>query len=212
MDLTTGWDFNSEEDCKRAEDYIDEHEPLVLIGSPPCVAFSQLQSLSPASDNKAATLAEGIRHMKFMARLYKKQVEAGRIFIHENPAHAKSWALPCIKRVMREAGVNVVEADQCMFGLKTWGKNRSQVVLAKKPTMFMANSSVIGRELSRKCDGSHEHQPLIDGRARDAARYPPALCRAICRGMAKEKALRTCANTALLSLEEGAGGAQIDPE
>ena len=23
MDLTTGWDFNNEEDCKRAEDYMD---------------------------------------------------------------------------------------------------------------------------------------------------------------------------------------------
>ena len=33
---------------------------------------------------------------------------------------------------MREAGVNVVEADQCMFGLKTWGKTRSQLVPAKK--------------------------------------------------------------------------------
>ena len=83
--------------------------------------------------------------MKFVARLYKKQVDACRVFIHENPAHAKSWALPCIKRIMREAGVKVVEADQCMFGLKTWGKNRSQLVLAKKPTKIFTNSIVIGR-------------------------------------------------------------------
>ena len=124
---------------------------------PPCVAFSQLQSLCPASETKAAKLAEGIMHMKFMARLYRKQVEASRIFIHENPAHAKSWALPCIKRIMKGAGVKLVEADQCMFGLQTWGKNRSQLVLAKKPTKFMTNSNVIGRELSRKCDGSHDH-------------------------------------------------------
>ena len=102
MDLTTGWDFNKEEDRLRAEKLIDEQEPLVLIGSPPCVAFSQLQSLIPDSQRKAKQLAEGIRHMEFMAKLYKKQVEAGRLFLHENPAHAKSWALPCIKKVMRE--------------------------------------------------------------------------------------------------------------
>ena len=41
MGLTTGWGFNNEEDCKRAEEYMDENEPQVLIGSPPCVAFSQ---------------------------------------------------------------------------------------------------------------------------------------------------------------------------
>ena len=62
--------------------------------------------------------------MEFMAKLYKKQVDGGRIFLHENPAHAKSWALPCIRKLMRELGVHVVEADQCMFGLKTWGQEQ----------------------------------------------------------------------------------------
>ena len=52
MDITTGWDFNKEEDRQRAESYLDKEEPLVLIGSPPCVAFSQLQSLIPDSDRK----------------------------------------------------------------------------------------------------------------------------------------------------------------
>ena len=51
--------------------------------------------------------------------------------------------------------VDVVEADQCMYGLKTWGASKSQLVFAKKPTRFMTNSQVQGRELSRKCDKSH---------------------------------------------------------
>ena len=87
-----------------------------------------------------------------MAKLYRRQVEGGRVFLHENPAHAKSWALPCIRKLMRDQGVCVVEADQCMFGLKTWGANKSQLVLAKKPTRFITNSQVLGRELSRRCD------------------------------------------------------------
>ena len=123
MDLTTGWDFNKVEDRREAEEYIDREQPLVLIGSPPCVAFSQLQSLIPDSDRKAKQLADGIKHMQFVARLYEKQIQAGRLFIHENPAHAKSWALPCIQKMLRKNGVEVVEADQCMFGLRTWGKN-----------------------------------------------------------------------------------------
>ena len=94
MDLTTGWDFTKAEDRRRAEAYVDEHEPLVLIGSPPCVAFSQLQSFVGDSPRKAKQLEEGIQHMQFMVKLYKKQVEGGRIFIHENPAHAKSSAHP----------------------------------------------------------------------------------------------------------------------
>ena len=102
MDLTIGWDVNIPEHRRKAEEYVDKNEPLVLIGSPPCVAFSQLQSLSLESDNEAKQLAEGIRHMEFMAKLYKNQVEGGRVFLHENPAHAKSWALPCMKKMARE--------------------------------------------------------------------------------------------------------------
>ena len=185
MDLTTGWDFNREDHRRMAEEYVEKEKPLVVIGSPPCVAFSQLQTLVPNSDRKAAQLAEGTRHMEFMAKIYRMQVDGGRIFLHENPAHAKSWALPSIRKLMREAGVDVVEADQCMYGLKTWGENKFQLVPAKKATKLMTNSRPLGNELRRRCRGGYEHQPLLGGQAMDAARYPPALCRAICRGIAK---------------------------
>ena len=112
MDLTTGWDSNKDEDRRRAEEYVDREEPLVLRGSPPCVAFSQLQSLVPDSERKNKQLAEGIRHMEFVFKSYRKQIGAGRFFTHGNPAHAKSWALPCIKRMLRQVGVEAVEVDQ----------------------------------------------------------------------------------------------------
>ena len=51
----------------------------------------------------------------------------------------------------------------------------------------MTNSYHIAASLGRKCDGSHEHQPLLDGRAQEAARYTPELCRAICRGLRRER-------------------------
>ena len=141
--------------------------------------------------------------MEFVVKLYRRQVEAGRVFIHENPAHATSWALPVIRKMMKEVGVDVVEADQCMFGLKTWGNGRHQLVPAKKPTKFMTNSRAVGKELSRKCDKGHEHQPLVDGRAKDAARYTPELCRAICRGLRKEKFQRSMQVRAVLEVGVG---------
>ena len=115
------------------------------------------------------------------------------MFLHENPAHARSWALPCIRKLMRNQGVYVVEADQCMFGLSMWGEHWSQLMLAKKATMFMTNSQPIGRKLDRRCDGTHKHQPLLDGRAKDAAWYPAARRRS--RGIAKGKMQRACGKT-----------------
>ena len=50
-DLTNGWDFTIEDHRKKAEEYIDNEKPLVLIGSPPCTPFSQLQSLNPRAKN-----------------------------------------------------------------------------------------------------------------------------------------------------------------
>ena len=71
MDLTTGWDFSIPEHRRKAEEYVDREKPLVLVGSPPCVAFSPLQTLNPNNEKKAMKLAEGIRHMEFVAKLYR---------------------------------------------------------------------------------------------------------------------------------------------
>ena len=85
------------------------------------------------------------------------------------------------------AGVEVSNADQCMYGLKTWGPNGRKDMHAKKPTKFMTNCAQIKKELQKKCDGQHKHQTLMGwgGRAKWAARYPPELCRAICMGLAE---------------------------
>ena len=45
-DLTTGWDFNRPAHGRAAERYVDQKKPLVIIGSPPCTPFSQLQTLN----------------------------------------------------------------------------------------------------------------------------------------------------------------------
>ena len=74
-----------------------------------------------------------------------------------------------------------------MFGLKSQGDNRSKTVPAKAPTKFMTNSRAPILELKSKCDRTHEHQSLVDARAAFAARYPDELCKAICRGILKDK-------------------------
>ena len=86
--------------------------------------------------------------MKFVIKLYKKQVDSGRVFLHEQPAHAKSWMIPEIREMMNEVGITLVEADQCMYGLRTPSKDRKTEMHAKKPTTFMTNSRALGQELS----------------------------------------------------------------
>ena len=88
-----------------------------------------------------------------------------------------------------------------MFGLRTTD-SQGKIQHAMKKTRFLSNSGKILRELKVKCDGSHTHQHLVGGRAGPAAVYPPALCRAICRGLVKQIHLKEARVNTLLRVDE----------
>jgi len=46
MDLVNGWDFDSLRMRSKAEEYIDQKKPKLVIGSPMCTAFTALQHLN----------------------------------------------------------------------------------------------------------------------------------------------------------------------
>ena len=68
--------------------------------------------------------------MKFVIQLYRKQLEAGRVLLHEHPASAKSWSLAEVQKLGKEQSVAIYRADQCMYGLKTWARGRKEMVAA----------------------------------------------------------------------------------
>jgi hypothetical protein len=208
MDLTTGWDFRLKEHRDCARKYIHKYKPKLLIGSPMCTAFSTLQRMNPNDKNKTAKWLEAKEHIKFVVELYREQVKGGRWFLHEHPAMASSWDLEEMKNMEKEEGVKISIADQCMYGLETWTAGGA-MGKARKRTKFMTNCEGIHKELQKKCDGRterrsilrqisfseiscvstssvYQHQHLLGGRAKDAARYPEELCKAICRGLLEQ--------------------------
>ena len=187
MDLTTGWDFNRKGDREKAVEYVETNKPLLVIGSPMCTMFSQLQRFTSWTAQKQRRWEDHKKHMEFVTAIYEMQAKAGRLFLHEHPTQATSWDLPGMRRLRKREGVHVVEGDQCMFGLTTFGQKSRGAQAARKRTKFMTNSCHIANELDKKCDGSHAHQLLVGGRAKDAVRYPKGLCRAICRGLVRAK-------------------------
>ena len=126
--------------------------------------------------------------MKILVTRYKKQVDQGRVFLHEQPAHAKSWVIPEVREMMADAGVTVVGVDQCMYGLKTKGQRKGEWLPAKNSTCFMTNIWHIAQRLQERCDGNHKHQAIIGGgRSQEGQVYSEGLCRAICEGLLKER-------------------------
>ncbi len=107
-----------------------------------------------------------------------------------------------VEAIKKLDGVQVTTADQCMYGLKTWTVDKSiKDVPARKSTRFMTNSECIAEQLQTRCDRSHTHQPLENGRAKEAATYPRALCEAIVQGLIDEKKQRVMNVRCLLRVE-----------
>ena len=138
MDILTLWDFTKDEHKRMAKEYIDKYKPRLIVGSPMCAMFSALQNLTQWSEEKQHRWREDRKH---------QQVKEGRWFLHIHPDSANSWSLKEITDVMDMEGVEVTAADQCMFGLKTWGMDGKSWEPAMKKTRFMSNSPEILSEL-----------------------------------------------------------------
>ena len=184
FDLNIGFDLDDPKDVRRLWRYLVEERPLLIFGSPECRAFCRLQNLNKGSAKYAATLAQGIRHMKLVMQIYEWQMSQGRLFCHEQPWGNWSWDLACVKRVLAAPGVYYARCDQCAFGQWTW-KSPGEWAYAQKSTGFMSNCPEILENLSVRCPGNHEHQQLIGGRALECAAYPPRLVAAVLRGLRK---------------------------
>jgi hypothetical protein len=131
-------------------------------------------------------LAEGRLLLKFAAEIYQLQLQGGRHFLHEHPVGATSWKETCIRKFLKDQRCGISVADLCFYGMTTTGKDGTTRP-ARKRTRFLCTSNAVLEQLSGKCPKNHDHQILVDGRAKRAAHYPPGLCRAIIKGIEAEK-------------------------
>ena len=129
------------------------------------------------------SLVIGMDHIKFCIKLYTRQMEAGRYWLHEHPWSAKSWQIPEMEELLRDPRVQVAYADQCQIGLTAKIKAGGP---AKNPTGFISNSWTIAHRLRRTCKHDREHVKLEGGRAKAAALYPDELCMEMCKGLKEQ--------------------------
>ena len=100
---------------------VQEEKPFLLVGCPPCTAFSSLfasniSRMDPKQVDKI--IQNGLTHLKFCTDLYWVQVTAGRFFLHEHPYSAWSWKVPCIKELLELELVCRVRGDMCCFDMR----------------------------------------------------------------------------------------------
>ena len=210
LDLTDGWDFEIPAHRQKAWQLVKETAPFVVIGSPPCTMFSNLQQLNlhihrndPAwLRNFEEQKAKARGHIDFCIMLYRYQLKMGRHFVHEHPWGADSWKLPNVMQLLSDPRVIAVKTDMCRFGMTSHIQSKNgERGLVRKPTGFMTSSECIAAELERKCLGDHSHVHLEGGRASAAQVYPPELCEAMLRGVVRQKKLDSGRRVSLLKMK-----------
>ena len=194
------WDLGRTSKKKRLRELVSTGRPYVLIGSPPCTAFSRLQGLNKGrrGENKAKQkLTEAIGHMKLCCELYTEQHKNGAYFIHEHPEGADSWTLKCVIALEQLPGVQKIRIDQCFYGAKSTHPDGTEGP-AQKPTVILTNAPEVVKMLERaQCPNradraagrakTHTHAQLVGGRAGQAQVYPRELCRDICIGISHQR-------------------------
>ena len=147
VDCATGWSTSDEEQMEEVEQRVRDEEPVLLIGSPMCRAFSTLVELAQAgkpSEVELKSLVERcVTHLKFCFRMYEMQRNAGRLVLHEHPWDARSRGLSFVKELAEKDGVHKTKGDLCRFQLTTNS--------FEKGSSFMSNSECIIEELGKRC-------------------------------------------------------------
>ena len=190
---------------------VSKSKPFMLIGSPPCTAFSQLQGLNNHKRDPEIVkkeFADACAHIKFCFEMYELQRKAGRFFMHEHPSSARSWNLPEVLEMLLKEEVELVEVDMCDFGMTA--SDEYGEALVRKRTKVLTNSSEVAKRIARKCNGQHRHVHLIGGKAKRAQLYPRAFNRAVCEGVAAQKRLhalgmRCCPISSLQEIDHRRG-------
>ena len=65
-------------------------------------------------------------HIEFVIKLYEKQMARGILILHKRPSSATSLKLEELQRIRNIGGVQVVEVDQRMYGLRTNWRMRTR--------------------------------------------------------------------------------------
>ena len=153
--------------------------------------FSILQNGNRGRFTKAQweeKMAAAKVHITFSLKLFELQRRMGNHFLYEHPRTATSWQLPEMEEFMNKTGVIEVLANMCRFGMTT--KYQGEEGKVTKATRFMTSSPECAKRFGRVWDQEckkDKHIAIWGTRAREAQRYPPALCRAVVEGVKAEK-------------------------
>ena len=98
---TTGrkWNLLEDRDQRKARSMLRRDKPQLLIASPPCTKFSNLQKMNKNKESKTEDMEKAIEMIDFAVDMCTIQLKAGRKFVFEHPSTSAAWNLPSVRRL-----------------------------------------------------------------------------------------------------------------
>ena len=124
-DLTTGTDLATWAGRAEAWSGLQNQQPRLPVGPPPCTSFSVLQAINKnkfSPDVLAARQRLGESLLVFALACCQEQHRHKRSFVLEHPFMATSWQHLCIREVIALPGVGTTDFDHFATGLARPGE------------------------------------------------------------------------------------------
>ena len=183
------WNLDKPEDVESLMRLIEDEDPYLLTGSPPCEAFSRLLHISRRRRDPEAVAEQkrvGRHRLQVAIGCYRSQMKRGRLFLHEHPDGADSWQEAEMVALLEEPGVIRVRGPMCRWDMEAEDRRGLQGRgYVRKMTGWVTNCKELAELLEGECSnltGRREwrrHIHLIGGIAKGAQVYPPKLVKAI---------------------------------
>ena len=152
-----GWNFSLKSHQNAFLDLMDEEQPDEIFLSPTCGPWSRMQNISATNERRQEQLRQ-LRewhhrvHLRFVAKVYNKQLTEGRYSHIEQPTFALSWQTAALKKL---PGMKA-RFHQCQYGCVC--KDTDDIWKpVKKDTTIQTSKQAVAQVMNRLCDGSHEH-------------------------------------------------------
>lgn len=186
FDIVLGDNLLLASERKKVKFYLENNRPGLTCVSPPCVMFSILQNLNMKYLNSPEKLREYARKLteakillNFAAEMCQLVALYGGTFVFEHLLTSKACKETKVQQLLSDPRTYFAKNDQCAFQLRSAAGG-----LHRKPTGWMTNSEEIYKVLNVRCQGGHEHEPVLGGgvgghKSRLAQHYTTELVRTI---------------------------------
>ncbi len=196
-----GTDLLVERMRRDLEEEIERQDPYCLTFAPVCGPWGPWSRLNMSKSESTAASIMDQRDawypcLQWIKKIVLKRLQRGRKVLVENPWASELWlTIPMDKLIQQapqdaESGepLELIRGDQCEYGLCDQQSGLPHL----KPTGFLTASPGVKKQLSRRCQGLHVHQPLEGGRrTKEAQQWPERLCKAMLDGFLAELHERT---------------------